>query len=89
MSIHYLKDVPTGSLLLDIEHSVCVIKESVFDHLGEYSTTLPTSPSSGRIYRRNANGWNPGAPRWYVVVTEQDPTDARYVLHHPCEALFV
>lgn len=86
--IHYLKDVPSGAMLLDTATHACVVDRHVFEHIGNYTRSQPTSPSPGRIYRKDLNWPDPDAPNWFIYVTELDPEDPKFVLHHWHEVLF-
>jgi hypothetical protein len=40
---------------------VCVVSQQLFDALDDYTRSCPTSPSSGRVYKKNL-GWRPFSP---------------------------
>lgn len=81
MSIHYFAELPQDqTLLLD---GKMMVTDYVFGQLAEYSTTTPTAPSLGRIYRRNL-AWpdKPTKDDWRVFVCEEDP-EPGWVAHRP------
>jgi hypothetical protein len=40
---------------------VCVVSQQLFDVLDDYTRSCPTSPRSGRVYKKNL-GWRPFSP---------------------------
>lgn len=84
MSIHYLKLVPEGWLLLfqplvPGAARIAVVRPEMFPLLAHYETSIPTGPSAGRIYRRH---------EWLFVVGD-DPLNSKFQLHIPHRILMV
>jgi hypothetical protein len=42
---------------------VCVVSQELFDALDDYTRSMPTSPSSGRVYKKNL-GWRVFSREW-------------------------
>ncbi len=82
----YLKEVEDSIELKwddDAEKRYILLDEATFEGIGDYTRSSPTGPSPGRIYKKNF-GWAPNTPdNWWVYITERDPEDDEYVLHHP------
>ena len=77
---HYVAKIPEAECFIDDDQ--ILLTQRVFDGLGEYSCSLPTGPSPGRIYRRNLR-WpkesrNPS--NWLVYICEPD-TKPGWVVH--------
>jgi len=41
----------------------CVVTQRLFDALSDYTCSCPTSPSHGRVYKKNL-GWRAFVPTW-------------------------
>ncbi len=90
---NYVKDLPKDACIFDdliipVENRQALIPRVIFEEIGDYTQSLPTSPSPGRIYRKALNWpalYNKSGedPNWWVYVTKRDPDDPKYVLHHP------
>ena len=85
---HYLAELPPESYAF-VDHPAdgglpkVLIEEPTFAQIGDYTRSQPTSPSPGRVYRKNF-GWPDDMPdNWVLHVCEIDPDDPRYVLHRP------
>lgn len=87
----HVKDLPPGSFLYDREHAI--ITESVFDRLLEYSSTLPTGKSPGKVWKCNvtvANRVSGEPPHWIIrFITECYPPEPGKVLIHSREVLVI
>lgn len=90
--IDYARDLPAGTFFAEDrgEHRrTVVIERATFERIGDYTRSQPTGPSPGRVYRKNL-GWAPEHPdRWFVYWCQPDPTDPKFTLHYPFEALIV
>jgi hypothetical protein len=53
--VHWLRDLPDDAYAIDdvLDPPAVIIEDRWFARLGEYSGTLPTGPSPGRVFRRN------------------------------------
>lgn len=58
-----------------------LIESRTFESIADYTNSMPTSPSAGRVYRKR---WPKRG--WYVYFCETDPSDPKYTLHHPFKA---
>lgn len=60
-----------------------VIERPAFESINDYTGSLPTAPSAGRVYRKNFN-WRADEPAlWFVFVVDNDPIDTKFQLHRP------
>lgn len=85
MSATYVDDVAE---LFVYDDQVCLITQAAFDRLSDYTRSQPTSPSPGRIYKKNLHWTGPPA-NWFVYVCALDPADPTWVLHHGRQAVIV
>lgn len=67
--IHYVRDLPKGRVLVD--RKTIVLDTATLMRIALYDGTLPTAPSPGRIYRRDANGYGRGRAR--AIVEGREP----------------
>jgi hypothetical protein len=82
MSIKYQRELDNERYALLPDKRI-LIEKSMFLQISDYTRSQPTSPSPGRIYRKNL-GWPNDMPdNWFVYFCERDPADEAYVLHHP------
>lgn len=58
-----------------------VIERPAFESINDYTGSLPTAPSAGRVYRKKTNWREPDL--WFVFVVDNDPTDPKFQLHRP------
>ena len=79
---HYLDKIPTAEIFVDEDQ--VLLTQSMFGLLAEYSSTLPTGPSPGRIYRKNTRWFAPTSQisDWRIVICEPDDKPG-WVLHRP------
>lgn len=91
--IHYVRDCPEGTILFN--STGVLVRQSTFDRLGDYTRSMPTGPSPGRIWRR-ANFFTALMPshehfgmdpNWFVYVAQLcpgvfDPKDLRHKRNH-------
>lgn len=94
--VHYLKDLPEKIHLsqppdykpLVATHRTCLLSQSTFDRLGDYTRSQPTGPSAGRIYRKNL-GWPLDMDdNWFVYIVI-NASDGDGQLHVPFSAVIV
>lgn len=91
--ISWLKDCPEGTILFN-STGVLVLR-STFDRLNDYTRSMPTGPSPGRVWKRSLfwtalmpSHENFGQdPNWFVYVAQlcpgiDDPKDLRHVRNH-------
>ena len=65
--IHYLKEISEGFT------GYGPITPKVFNALADYSLSMPTSPSPGRVWKsKHLNGW-------FLMWTELDLGDSNYI----------
>jgi hypothetical protein len=74
----YLADYDPADYAYD-DTSV-VLTARMLERLDEYSTTMPTAPRPGRIWKRNG-AWHcrRGGPDWWVVVVDVIPNDPAHL----------
>lgn len=91
--VHYLKNLPTKIRLSQPPSykptvptaRMCTLDRATFNRLGDYTRSMPTGPSAGRIYRRNM-GWPADMPdNWFVYIVINSP-DGDGQLHVPYSA---
>jgi hypothetical protein len=85
MHTHYLKEIKDD---LVYDDKVCLITTAAFEKLADYTRSQPTSPSPGRVYKKNLH-WSGPPDNWFVYVCALDPEDSNYVLHHGRVAVLV
>lgn len=67
---------------------VCVVSQELFDALDDYTRSCPTSPRSGRVYKKNLD-WRPETPdNWWIYFVRNGTWEVRGEqvrgqLHHP------
>lgn len=88
MIIHYLRELDEESYATLPDRRI-LIEKTAFESIGDYTGSMPTSPSPGRVYRKNLAWPEEPHARWYVYICEADPSDQRYALHHPYRAEIV
>jgi hypothetical protein len=73
-----LSEIKTKS----VDERFCYVTQRVFDAIGDYTNSLPTAPSSGRVYKRN-QGWSRVRKEWDAALTQwgftEDKPDEWYV----------
>jgi len=74
--------MPRGRYKLHNESGTIELSLAILERIGEYSTSLPTAPSVGRIYRRNLNWPSYDFPRWVVYLCVPDGAP-NWVKHKP------
>lgn len=86
------EEMPSEEYLVDgleVEGRVVLMTQGVFDQLMDYSRSLPTGPSPGRVYKKNY-GWPDDMPdNWFFFYCDTDPDDSAYVVHHPYQIVVV
>ena len=87
MSVHWLKDLPAGSFFADYLHRRIVITPEAFESIGDYTQSMPTHASPGRIYRKNWH-WSGPPSNWFVYICWRDPADEKFTLHFPLRPFF-
>lgn len=91
--ISWLREVPEDTYLLDPisrptgERHILITLGS-FLSLNDYTRSMPTGPSPGRVYRKNLH-WTKMPANWFVYVCEADPTEEGYTLHHPFKPILI
>ena len=93
--VHYQKDIDWDQCLIDdltvpVKDRLVFMPQKIFDSIGDYTRSCPTSPSAGRIYKKALN-WpalygdyrHDEDPNWWIFLCENDPDEEGYVLHHP------
>lgn len=82
--IHYTKDIPDGAIRWTLgKRSPAIVTQNVFDRLGDYTRSVPTGPTPGRVYKKNL-GWPPNMEdNWFIYFCVRDPNDDKMVLHVP------
>lgn len=91
--IHYVKDVPKGTLLLDdpsisASERHCIIDPTSFERLGNYTQSMPTGASPGRIYKKNLGWPKEMDDNWIVYLVTRSEQEG-YVDHNPYKALLL
>lgn len=95
MSVHYVRDLP-GKLHLSEpplhdplarRSREVLLDQRTFDAIGDYTRSTPTSPSAGRVYRRNLH-WSGPPSNWFVYLVVDDPGGDGQ-LHVPYSAVVV
>lgn len=66
MSRHYLRDFAADAFLFDDDHVMC--DAATFLALDDYTRSMPTGPSEGRVWRCARNWSNAARPNWFVYV---------------------
>ena len=92
-SISWMKEIPSGTALWDSlarpsGDRFVVITLEVFGEIGDYSRSMPTGPSPGRVYRKNMH-WSGPPSNWFIYVCKADPDEEGYTLHHPYKPILV
>lgn len=95
MSIHYVKELrdrlhltePPGYKPLERRHREVLLSQESFDSISDYTRSLPTSPSEGRIYRKNLH-WSEPPDNWFVYLVINAP-DGNGQLHVPYTPVIV
>lgn len=90
-----IDELPKDAVLLDsltipVKDRIAIFDDpGVFGDISDYTRSRPTSPSEGRIYRKNL-GWAPEHPdNWwfYLVLNATDGGGGQ--LHHPYRVVFL
>lgn len=82
MSVHYLKELDEEEYAILPDKRILITRKA-FESIADYTRSQPTTPSPGRIYRKNY-GWRTNrSDSWYIHICEADPEFEQYVLHHP------
>lgn len=78
--IHYFVEMPVEEYRYD--RHVLIVTPELFRRIGDYTRSQPTSPSPGRIYKKNL-GWHKQFPNnWWVYLCEPS-TENGFVDHRP------
>src|SRR4051794_27474468 len=78
--IHYFIEMPIDQYRYD--NNVLIVTPELFERIGDYTRSQPTSPSPGRIYRKNL-GWHKQFPdNWWAYLCEPSAEEG-YVDHRP------
>ena len=77
--IHYFVEMPVDQYRYD-QH-VLIVTPDLFRRIGDYTQSKPTSPSPGRIYKKNLH-WTGPPSNWWVYLCEPS-TEEGYVDHRP------
>lgn len=96
MSIHYVKHLrgkirlsePPTHKPLDAHYREIKLDQQTFDSIGDYTQSMPTAASAGRIWKRNL-GWPKGVEdNWFVHLVIDAP-DGDGQLHIPYSVVIV
>lgn len=96
MSVHYVRDCPQKPHLseppahnpIDPHRREIKLTQETFDALGDYTRSLPTGPSEGRIYKKNF-GWPAHVDdNWFVYIVIK-ATDGCGMMHVPYTPVIV
>lgn len=96
MSIHYVKDLPgkihltepPGYKPFDRRHREIMLDQKTFDSIGDYTRSMPTGASAGRIWKRNLGWPDDVEDNWFVHLVVDAP-DGDGQLHVPYKPVIV
>jgi hypothetical protein len=72
VSTNYLRELDEESYAL-LPDCRILIERAAFESISDYTRSQPTSPSAGRVYRKNLS-WHPDCSDiWFVYIVRSDP----------------
>lgn len=77
--IHYFVEMPVEQYRYD--RHIMIVTPELFRRIGDYTQSQPTSPSPGRIYKKNLH-WSGPPTNWWVYLCEKSKMEG-YVDHRP------
>ena len=79
LDAHWRAFFPDDAIISDDIH--CLMDQSTFEKIPDYTQSRPTGASPGRIYRKNL-GWPDDMPdNWFVYICESREGDPGGVYH--------
>lgn len=95
MSIHYVKELrsklhltePPDHKPMERRRREVMLDQQTFDDIADYTQSSPTSPSPGRIYKKNLH-WSGPPSNWFVYLVINAP-DGNGQLHVPYTAVII
>lgn len=77
--INWLQDIDNielstlpGNEPLVRKERTCTLSQATFERIGDYTRSQPTTPSAGRVYRKNLNP-NGDLQNWFIYIVIDDP----------------
>lgn len=84
--IHWVRDLPAwGWEEIGGEFH---LTQEIFDNIADYTQSMPTGPSPGRIYKKNLH-WSGPPSNWHIYVCWRDKEYPDAVSHTPLRAVII